>query len=418
VPSQEFEGTLWSAFVQDAWRPMAGLTLKLGVRHDTVDWENNEGTTVATLDKLQPRLGFAWDITSDARNLVRGSWGRFMHPANLSVPGFMETNRAQKRWYGSCSVLWPVVLGFPITSGEQCRALADIAGLEYRTDPDDWDPAGWVYGGTIAPGLTEIDPDLGATYADEWLISYERALWDRSSVEISYVNKKTRDIIEDTCRGNFYDGPSYDADCGAFLIFNHPERDYEGAVLRFETRTVDWLTLLASYTYSHSRGSADSAGYFESAWDYYPENWVNRYGYLNNQRRHRVKLNGFVLLPADFAIAINAFWADAFRYTPYATQGDDLTIRAGVRFEEPRGNRTANDNHQIDIQVSKGFTLGRVRLELIGSVYNLLSSEQPIWVCGRVSGCVNPEGEGLVPLGAPIDWQEPRSYELGLRVEF
>jgi hypothetical protein len=264
----------------------------------------------------------------------------------------------------------------------------------------------------------EIDPALGATYADEWLLSFERALWDRSSVEISYVNKKTRDILEDTCRGNFYEGPSEDADCDAYLMFNHPKRDYEGLVLRFETRTLDWLTLLASYTYSHSRGSADANSYSGRDFDLYPEHWVNRYGYLNNQRRHRVKLNGFVLLPADVTIGFDAFWLDAFRYTPEANRFDDPSIRDGVRFEEPRGNRTANENYQIDIQISKGFALGAVRFELIGTVYNLLSSEQPVDVCGRVSGCADPEGEGIVSLGAPVDWQKPRSYELGFRVEF
>jgi hypothetical protein len=418
TPSHDFEGAMWSAFVQDAWRPMRNLTFKLGVRHDTIDWDDNEGTTVATLDKLQPRVGFAWDLSGDARNIVRGSWGRFMHPANASIPGFMRTTRPQYREYYSCTVFWRLYLGYPTRTVEQCQQFAEDAGREYRRDPVNWDPAGWIFGRIFAGGRTEIDPDLGATYADEWVVSYERALWDRSSVEFSYVNKKTRDVIEDTCRGNFYDGPSYDADCGAFLIFNHPKRNYQGAVLRFETRTVDWLTLLASYTYSHSRGSADSRHYFWGDWDRYPENWVNMYGYLNNQRRHRVKLNGFVLLPADLTIGVNAFWADDYRYAPYANSGDDPSIRGGERYEEPWGNRKANDNHQIDIQISKGIALGAVRLELIGTVHNLLSSEQPVDVCWHISGCGNPEGEGIVPLGAPIDWQKPRSYELGLRVEF
>jgi hypothetical protein len=115
--------------------------------------------------------------------------------------------------YASCSVFWGMILGYPTTTAEQCQAFAEAIGREYRVDPDDWDPAGWIFYGIAYPSRTEIDPDIRATYADEWLISYERALWDRSSVEISYVNKKTRDILEDTCRGNFYDGPSYDADC-------------------------------------------------------------------------------------------------------------------------------------------------------------------------------------------------------------
>ena len=58
---------------------------------------------------------------------------------------------------------------------------------------------------------------------------------------------------------------------------------------------------------------------------------------------------------------------------------------------------------------------------LIGSVLNATSTEQPLNatdVCEEVQGCGNPEGDGTVGLGSPIDWSLPRRYEVGFRIEF
>jgi hypothetical protein len=101
----EYTGTVSTAFVQDAWRLTRNLTLKIGLRYDAVTYDNNEGTQVIDMDKWQPRLGFAWDFTGDAKNLLRGSWGRFLHPGNLSGVGFASTQEtAFSLWY-SCTTI-------------------------------------------------------------------------------------------------------------------------------------------------------------------------------------------------------------------------------------------------------------------------------------------------------------------------
>jgi hypothetical protein len=423
IPPQDFVGTIYSGFVQDAWRPVPNLTLKLGVRYDDITWQDNDGTERLWLDKIQPRLGFAWDITGDSRNVLRGSWGRFMHPANSSVPSFLQTAEAGRFYYASCTYgAYRRGVGDMYLTPEECQAVAAEQGWDYwGVDPEGWDPAGWIGPfSSAATSHTEIDPDLGATYADEWIIAYERALWDRSSIEISYVSKDTEDIIEDTCRGNFYDGPSEDADCEAFLIFNYPRRDYDGATVKFETRTLDWMTLIASYTYAHARGSADTRHYFWGDYDYYPWDYMNMYGYTMQQRRHRMKVNGFFLLPYDFTVGFDAWWSDKFHYNTLDDEYPGAPAGTTV-FAEPRGTRQANTNYQLDLQFSKGFAAGPVRLELIATIINVLSTERPADaddICERVHGCSDPEGDGLVDLGAAIEWQDPRRYEIGFRIEF
>ncbi len=44
---------------------------------------------------------------------------------------------------------------------------------------------------------------------------------------------------------------------------NLPElkQDYDAFIVKLESRTLDWLTVLASYTLSESKGNQDSLGF-------------------------------------------------------------------------------------------------------------------------------------------------------------
>lgn len=423
VPPEDFVGNMYSAFIQDAWRPVPNLTVKLGVRWDDITWKDNDGVERIWFDKIQPRVGFAWDITGDAKNVLRGNYGRFMHPANTSVPSFLSTSASGTYYYASCSYgMFRQGLGDMYLSPDECQAIAQDLGWNYITDPEGWDPSGWAgpFFSAAAGAPTEVDPNLKPTYADEYAISFERAIGVRSSIEIGYITKQTRDILEDTCRGNFYDGPSEDADCGNFLIFNFPERDYDGLTIKYETRTYSWMTLLASYTYSKSEGSADTRHYFNGDFDFYPWDYMNMYGYTQMHRPHRLKFNGFFNIKGDWTVGFDATWADKFRYNTLDDEFPGAPPGTTV-FAEPRGTREGNSNYNLDLQLSKGFNIGGMRMVLIGSVLNATSVERPLNatdVCEQVHGCANPEGDGLVGLGEAIDWSRPRRYEVGFRLEF
>ena len=84
----------------------------------------------------------------------------------------------------------------------------------------------------------------------------------------------------------------------------------------------------------------------------------------------------------------------------------------GELFVEPRGSRKGGSLHQLDLQLSKGFRLGPTRVVLLGTVINVTNSQEEWDICGSVTGC------GDYGFGDGIDWQQPRGYELGFRVEF
>jgi hypothetical protein len=174
---------------------------------------------------------------------------------------------------------------------------------------------------------------------------------------------------------------------------------------------LDWLTLLASYTLSNSKGNQH---FFSSSdWDAYPWHWENRYGYLLNHYRHVLKLNGYFLLPYDFTIGFNAGWQSAFRWTPQQDNYDIEEMPYGTYFVEPRGSRSGADYPWFDLQLSKGFRIGPTHLDLIVSLLNVFSQETPTYVCELVRGC----GEGF-ELGDPMNWETPRAWEVGFRLTF
>ena len=175
---------------------------------------------------------------------------------------------------------------------------------------------------------------------------------------------------------------------------------------------MDRLHVLASYTNSESKGSIDNEAINSFDFDLYPYHFENRYGYLRDHRQHRVKVNGYVTLPLDFGVAVNGIWGSPFRWTPVQPARLVDPSASGLIFVEPRGSREGDKWTQLDLQFTKGFGLGRVRLQLIGTVLNLFDSEKVTSVCTRLTGC------GDFELGDPTAWQLPRRYELGVRLEF
>lgn len=395
--AQNFTGDGVSAFVQDAWSLGKGLTLRLGVRYDEVTFDDNEGQEVATLDKVQPRLGFAWDALGNATTIVRGYWGRFMHPNALTLPSFARTQFTPTELYISCTRFF----------GTRA-ACANTLGVVID-DPLGKDPNGFGLFDVLTTAPNQVADNLSAMYADSWSIGVERQLGNRTSVELSYVEKDTKDIFEDTCNGNVSSPGASDA-CDFYVMANIAglRRNYEAIILRAETRAFTWLHLNASYTYSKSRGNIGGTQNAGTDFDIFPIHFENRYGNLGDDQRHRVKLNGFVDLPLDFGFGFTGFWASEF---PYSAVED--VDPYGVRFAEPRGSRRAADEYQLDLELRKGFKFGSLRTELIAAVYNATGHEGVIDVCDDFdSGC------GAIPFGGATAFQQPRSYEAGFRLVF
>ncbi len=414
------DGSITSAYVQDSWRPNSRLSLKLGARYDISEWANNVGTEVADLDRLQPRLGVAYDITGDAKTIVRANWGQFMHPASTRLGQIARvTGNSPTVTAFSCEYVRQFTFGLPPDSGIPCEEVAqaahDLAGFEGSIVQDGLglDPDGWIVQTIVGGGEPSlVDPNLKATYAEELILSFERQIFDKTSVEVSYIDKKTNDIFEDTCLENIPERT--ENACTNFIVANMPElkRDYTGAILKVESRALDWLRVLGSVTWSESQGSIEGTQYAGGDFDLYSTDFVNTYGFLSDDREWRFKLNGYATLPLGFQIGFGYLYESAF---PYSAR-DRTSLGNTAEFVEPRGNHRANAVSQLDLSVSKDFHLGPVNLQLIGAIYNVLDAEEPNAVCEDINGCAI--ATGTAELGEATAWQQPLNYEAGIRFTF
>jgi hypothetical protein len=293
-------------------------------------------------------------------------------------------------------------------------------------------------------------------YQDQLLLAYEAQLYDQTSIELAYLDARYGDGIEDTCINNTWawgdgDRPRLDdsstwtdeSACTGYVLANLPglERNYTAWIFKAESRARSWFHLIGSYTYSRSEGNSPKSQPYTAfgAWGYeyehFPTNFLNLDGSFPEDYRHQVKLNGFAVLPYDFAVGVSAFYRSApplnvvtdcgnlFYPSPGGLEelerlGIDYdqavaycqSPSSGTYYLEPPGRRRAGDLWQLDLELSKGFTIGRTNLRALVTVINATSEEAPI----RWTG--NPfSSRGW---GAPTRYQQPRRYEVGFRVEF
>lgn len=437
APPSPSSGNLLTAYLQDTWRPTHDVTVKVGLRRDAVAFDNDVGDEIASLAKLQPRFGAVWDVLGNGRLALRASWGHFMHPSALSITSWARVLTTPWSYYLSCSENAERLLGvtpdrcMEAAAGE--RPWGRHAIPTWIADPKRHDPHGWILFWSFMAEPNRVQPGLEPTYAEEAILGAELEVAPRTSIGLSYVDKATLDIIEDTCHGN-WPTPRAGAPCDYYLVANLPQlsRDYRGLLFDFETRWSSRAHITASYVVSESKGNLEYTGTAGSDYDVYPAHFENRYGFLSDHRRHRVKVHGHLSLPKDFIVGFGATWSSPFVYTPW-TFGSPY----GAVYQAPRGSFEANGNHQLDLQVSRAFRFGGarhggvddhghghdhvhhrehghgVRVRLMASVYNALDDEQVVGVCTYANGC----WEGA-PVGAPTRYREPRRFEVGVRLEF
>ena len=233
-------GDITTFFAQDAWRPHPNVTVKPGVR-----WDNDQARAtieeqIADMDRWQPRLGIAWDIAGNSKYVLRASGGRFMDPTALSIPSFASGVTQTYREYSIMEFYCNATRGLRVRSGRISRLRSATRstgptreGIEYvlfdnRGQADIYEPAQTLDQAGVG--------HLEAPYADEFILAFETQIARETSIELTYVNKKTKEIIEDTCANNTWawgdgDYPSLDddttwttaGDCSYYMITNMPD---------------------------------------------------------------------------------------------------------------------------------------------------------------------------------------------------
>jgi hypothetical protein len=156
----------FAVYVQDSWKPTERLTASLGLRLDWVKrFDNIFNVTRENSHIVQPRVGFSYLVTQDAKNVLRGSYVRVGEQM----------------------------------MGRDAVTLFGAGGRAGFTDRYDLDGDGVFETAFVDPARTgslaasEFDPNLHQPYLDETIVGFRKQLPYSMGVDIAGIHRVYKD---------------------------------------------------------------------------------------------------------------------------------------------------------------------------------------------------------------------------------
>lgn len=407
-------------FLQDSWQLRPNLTVNAGIRYenqtgfvaDALKGKTSpEGETIPDVafelkGQIAPRVGLIFDPTQEGRAKLFTHWGRFYEtvPMDINVRAFggeiINFNRATTR---GATASCPEALN---TFEQSVLDACDIA-IKNRLQ----------FGG----GTEFVAPGIGGQYIDELILGAEYELMADFKMGVNYVYRDMGRAIEDvsTDGGNNYlianPGESFDDEAADLRTqadalrmsgedeladlyesratqlervddFDKPIRRYNAIVVTAQQRFSKNAMLLASYTYSRSKGNFPGLFSTEtgqqdpnltSMFDL-PDLMANRYGSMGLDRPHLLKVDGFYQF--DFKAAGALILGGSLRGEsglPFNALAGHWAYGAGESFLLSRGSGGRSPFvTAVDVKATYGKAIGKTnRVEAFVDIFNLFNSQ-------------------------------------------
>ena len=212
-------------YVQDRWRPTERLTLNIGLR---ADWISGTDllfhTSTVKSWNYAPRVGGAWVLTRNKKNVVRASWGRVTDIPNAGYLG---------------------------TAGSSVATVKDTYDLDFSgrfatvfTTP----------GNTALAANKSFDPGRHQGYVQEWITGYRTQLPGAITLDASYINRDYKDRpaqvdINQIYNGNVWGGLKDPTQNNLYLITNNKWNWFVYRGIEFTaTKQTSKLNIITTYT--------------------------------------------------------------------------------------------------------------------------------------------------------------------------
>ena len=349
-------------YFQDDWRVKPNLTFNLGLRWDkdfnligTTAQEKNRTylalkainhPAAASLPKddnldFSPRVGFAWDIGSKGKHIMRGGYGLYYGQTFLNIPLFMIQQ------------INPTIFVsvFSIASGDLVPGTGiPLSNWRFGIDPLP----------TIPPPPTQLpdnstgrimDPDYQNPLTQQWNFGYAWQFNSYSVLEFEYTHilglHESKTVNINPTRAMFLNSAGAEITTrpltAALAAAHQPilgridleqssgRSRYDGMNISYRRRLHQNFTVNATYTLSQALAyNGNSAAFRNRAWD--PFNLFASYelGPTPNDSRHRLSMGSVVNLPGGFQVAPIVQWESARPYTAgYGAAVDILGVGGG-----------------------------------------------------------------------------------------
>lgn len=396
------------AYIQDNWN-YEDLSINLGFRAEKWEHFSSEGDKIATFDwDIAHRLSVIYDVMGDGESKIFAFHGRYYDPVRSDMTDFAG------------NLTGPVV-------DEQLR-VGD-KWLTFRTR-----------GGTGTQDAF-FSPTTKTPYTDELLIGYSRTLTDDIGVEVTYTNRKTRDIMEDFDLGVYaedlegtdyylpYSYFGYDSNPGSNYVIatlKGGKRDYQGvefSVKKF--RSDNWLAY-ASYTYNKAEGNSNSDGNADLQGDlvYMDPRSPGAYGPQPGSVEHLFKAYGSYNFDNGVELGFVYNWNSGALYTRAMNQYRRyIPVRVDEAYShgghEARwmkegllGSEQAPSYGTLDMRVKYTHDFGNYKAEVFLDINNVfddqaITAEMPL-----------VDGDDTYSFAEGTAWVAPRRLYIGARVTF
>ncbi|NJL28403.1 MAG: TonB-dependent receptor, partial [Thermoanaerobaculia bacterium] len=411
-----------TVYLQDRFQLRPNLTLSLGVRWDRQEVIDAAGTRQLDLkDDYAPRLGFIWDPGNDHRSRVFGSYGRFYEqlPMDLVIRSFSFERQTR-------------IINFSPTGTAPDAAAEAALGTESA-----------ILGGFTEPS----DPDLENQYINELLLGYEREVSRDLAVGVKAIYRDYGQVIEDFlcaddgtyCIGNPGEGIMrrvFTLDYSQTFPAPKPERVYKGVQVDVTKRFSNNWQGLASYVYSKLDGNFDGLyapftnvgadPNITAAYDYYDFftngsdlSRITNEGPLSNDRRHQLKVSGIYNTPWKLQLGVSAYYRTG---TPVTRYGYSDAYGRYEFFLTRRGEEGRTpDTYEADVHLGYPLQLGKVELNFLLDVFNLLNAQRAVLLDQRW-GFQEADNASPTPVNPgykqPVLRTPPTSFRLGVRLSF
>ena len=415
APIDPFQNSsaVYSVYLQDDWRVSESLTLNLGVRYDAeigglsnVEYGASgsvliedprspffgQGTLQDDKDNVAPRLGFAWDVGSSGKTVVRGGWGLFYAKIHLITTTFTFVDAQDPQF----------VFLFNPPFGPNNIPPFDTLGAFLIAQNF-----------ILAPGF-ELPRSAQAT------LGLSRQLTPTLALDVDYVHSVLRlnkgsDLNEPTIPFDDTSRLFWPEVRGRLVITESIGRnEYDGLQVSARKRFANRTQFVANYTLSRLTGTSFTIA---ECRDCIGDD--RDVGPLRSDTTHRVVLSGIFQLPGGFQVSAlfqgeSAHPLNAETVQDLNGNGQTGDFVVGPNGEPPgRGNFRGDPTYILDLRVAKFFRFGETKnLQLMFEVLNLFNHVN--W--GRNFEDVTESPNFGMPTGEL--WTNQRQVQLGVRFSF
>ena len=360
----------WSAFLQDEWRPTDRLTLNLGIRYDFQDGARNstfvspfglQTPTSEQTNQIQPRVGFAYDLTGQGKTVVRGGAGIFYSELFYNL-GLNENIFNGQRFTVTAYPCFAVP-GF--CNGVTPPDITHLPPIPVASEVRQNAP-------TIQAPYT-INYSLGAAqqFASNWAVSAD-FVYVRGLHELGEVRENLRVVPSNPA------SPRPDPRIGSVrTVYSDGKSEYYGLLASVRKSFSDKWQAQLSYTFSKATNETEFFAINVSDARSSDPFGTDR-GPARNDQRHRLILNGSYELPWGFAAGTILTAASGQPWSAYT--GVDINNDDAPPFGQDRppgfgrNDQLAKSYFRWDLRLSKIFTIGSVALELIAECFNVTNT--------------------------------------------